>query len=82
MKTTVLDWLPWLAKKLTHEELSVLDDYVDEAIDRHVTGVARNLQSNGPWRYHDEHNHMGPLSMCGDDACAMVTDLTDALYGV
>ena len=110
MKTTVLDCLPWLANKLTDEELSELDNYVDgsiddaivsldwytasamfeyeincaisRAIDRHIAWVAKNLQSDGPWRYHNEHNHIGSLSMCKDDVCVMVTDLTDALYRV
>lgn len=39
MNTTVLDCLPWLANKLTDEELDELDDYVVDSIDEAIDSI-------------------------------------------
>ena len=60
----------------------IIDYAIDEAINGHIAEVVRNIESGNPWRYHNEHNHIGSLSMCKDDVCVMAADLTDALYRV
>ena len=39
MRTTVLECMPWLADKLTKEELDELDDYVVDSIDEAIDSI-------------------------------------------